>query len=289
MNKVSRWSAAVVVTLMLALSTSPVTAQGRPKDGDRKQAEHGKEHGKPDKVRGADQQGPDKALGNAKKKSHGKPEHVEAKRENKRVRFTAGDRGPARVANAAVARAHARGGDNSLFVIDPSGDRVRIKNRTGAVLIDLDEDRARRLGAWNVRPAHDRGNADGPAFCRSGAGHPNWGRQWCIDKGFGLGTANHIRWGSASTVSDIIFGQTVTTGSLARAALLSAIGDLAFNRLALHAVTLGYADPLTGVWVADQTGLRVLQINAGNYPVAEIVDTNRDNRADILVVALRAP
>jgi hypothetical protein len=28
----------------------------------------------------------------------------------------------------------------------------------------------------------------GPAFCRSGAGHPVWGRDWCLEKGFGLGT-----------------------------------------------------------------------------------------------------
>lgn len=27
----------------------------------------------------------------------------------------------------------------------------------------------------------------GPAFCRSGEGHPVHGRQWCRDKGFGLG------------------------------------------------------------------------------------------------------
>ena len=26
-----------------------------------------------------------------------------------------------------------------------------------------------------------------PSFCRSGAGHPRFGREWCIRKGFGLG------------------------------------------------------------------------------------------------------
>ena len=28
---------------------------------------------------------------------------------------------------------------------------------------------------------------NGPAFCRTGAGHPVHGRQWCRDKGYGLG------------------------------------------------------------------------------------------------------
>ena len=28
---------------------------------------------------------------------------------------------------------------------------------------------------------------DGPAFCRSGAGHPVWGLQWCLNKGYAVG------------------------------------------------------------------------------------------------------
>lgn len=28
----------------------------------------------------------------------------------------------------------------------------------------------------------------GPAFCRSGEGHPVHGRQWCYEKGFGIGS-----------------------------------------------------------------------------------------------------
>jgi hypothetical protein len=45
----------------------------------------------------------------------------------------------------------------------------------------------------------DRGNVErrfrltgergrGPAFCRSGEGHPVWGPEWCLEKGFGLGS-----------------------------------------------------------------------------------------------------
>ena len=30
-------------------------------------------------------------------------------------------------------------------------------------------------------------NGSGPSFCRSGAGHPVWGLEWCLDKGYGIG------------------------------------------------------------------------------------------------------
>jgi hypothetical protein len=60
-----------------------------------------------------------------------------------------------------------------------------------------------------------------------------------------------------------------------------------FNRLGLHALTLGYTDPLTGVWLGEPTGPRVLRVTSGNVPIAEIYDDNRDDRADALIVALR--
>jgi hypothetical protein len=60
-----------------------------------------------------------------------------------------------------------------------------------------------------------------------------------------------------------------------------------FDRLGLHAITLGYTDPLTGVWLGEETGPRVLRITSGSIPIAEIVDDDRDSRADVLVVALR--
>lgn len=264
MKNFNRWITPAAVMMALAI-TSPLSAQGKGRDEYKERGQKAEQGQKAERGRKNDQ---------------GKPDHARKADRN--------DKHGARVANAALSRAHSRGAGNDVFVLDAKGDRVRIKNRSGAVLIDLDENRARTLGAWDVRPAIDRGDANAPSFCRSGAGHPNWGRQWCIDKGFGLGTANHVRWGSASTVGDIIFGRRVSTETLLRDALIGVVGDLAFNRLGLHAVTLGYAEPLTGVWVTDQAGPRVLQINSGTYPVAEIVDTNRDDRADVLVVALRA-
>ena len=58
---------------------------------------------------------------------------------------------------------------------DRDGDRRRDRDH------DHERDRRYEKGSENAK----RGK--GPAFCRSGAGHPVHGRQWCRDKGFGLG------------------------------------------------------------------------------------------------------
>lgn len=190
------------------------------------------------------------------------------------------------IAAGALARAHARGAEDEFRLV-ASGDRVSIMNRDGDVLLNLDDDRARRLGRWDVNVLHPELSSGAPSFCRSGAGHPVWGRQWCLDKSFGLGDHEDVRWGRTTTLGDIIFGRTTTTGNLANDVLPGLIGNTAYDRLALHAMTLGYTEPLTGVWAVEPTGRRVLLVNSGRSPVAEIVDVNRDNRADLLLVALR--
>jgi hypothetical protein len=60
------------------------------------------------------------------------------------------------------AQGRGRGGDN---------------DRDGRLVIVLGDDL--------FRTQNRRGR--GPAFCRSGAGHPVHGRRWCLQKGFGLG------------------------------------------------------------------------------------------------------
>ncbi|HEX6609310.1 MAG TPA: hypothetical protein VF051_00900, partial [Hyphomicrobiaceae bacterium] len=200
-------------------------------------------------------------------------------------RFAASERARERVAAGALARTHARGINNGV-VMTTNGDRVRLVNRSGVLLVDLDDKRARELGQWRVTPYNDEIRSNAPAFCRSGAGHPVFGRQWCMDKGFGLGSENDLRWGRAN-VTDIRFARTADTGELVRGVLVDVLGDAVFNRLGLHAVTLGYSDPLSGQWYGEPSGPRVLRVTSGGYPVAEIVDNNRDDRADVLVVALR--
>ena len=34
----------------------------------------------------------------------------------------------------------------------------------------------------------------GPKFCRTGSGHPVFGRRWCLEKGFGLGDRDDVFW-----------------------------------------------------------------------------------------------
>lgn len=190
------------------------------------------------------------------------------------------------MAAGALARAHARGAENEFRVV-PSGDHVSILNRRGDVLLLLDEDRATNLGRWDVNVLTPELSSGAPSFCHSGAGHPVWGRQWCLDKGFGLGDYQDVRWGRTTALGDIIFGRTTTNRTLAANALSGLIGNTAFDRLALHAMTLGYTAPLTGIWGSEPSGRRVLLVNSGPAPVAEVVDVNGDNRADLMLVALR--
>jgi hypothetical protein len=191
------------------------------------------------------------------------------------------------VTGGAVAYALARGTPENTLLVVPTGNVVILRNRRGAELISLDDDRARTLGVWQVTPLNEQVKNGSPSFCRSGAGHPEWGRQWCLDKGFGLGTQQNVRWGTTRDVGDIIYGRRVTSGNLTRDVLLNLIGPVAYDRLALHAVTLGYTDPLTGVWHSEATGPDVLLVNSGTYPIAEFVDANRDQRPDLMLVALR--
>jgi hypothetical protein len=203
------------------------------------------------------------------------------------VRFVSSNRPAEYMTGGAIAYAYARGIPENALVIVPSGNDVWIRNRKGVALVNLDDDRARNLGVWEVSPLAEPPKQGGPSFCRSGAGHPVWGRQWCLQKGFGLGTSPNLEWAAARDIGDLTFVHPITTGTLTRDALLSLLGPVAFNRLALHALTLGYTDPLTGVWRTDATGPNVLFVNSGQYPIAEVVDGNRDQRPDLMLVALR--
>jgi hypothetical protein len=200
--------------------------------------------------------------------------------------FAASPKKGQRLAGLAVARAAKRGMSGDDFIITPEPNRVRILNRSGALLLDLDDDRD--VGIWRVVTEPDRNKNGAPSFCRSGAGHPVWGRQWCIDKGFGLGTDEDFRWARAIDFNNVVFQRPITTTELLTRDLLAGLlGDNAFNRLAAHAITLGLVEPLAGRWIGEPVGPRVLLVSSGPRPIAEMVDVDRDNRADLLVVATR--
>jgi hypothetical protein len=202
-------------------------------------------------------------------------------------KFVNSNRAAEFVTGGALAYAFARGAPENALLITPTGRDVSVRNRKGDLLLALDDDHARDLGAWQVSPLNNRAKEGSPSFCRSGQGHPVWGRQWCLDKGFGLGSQQNLRWGTTRSIGDIIFGRQSRSGILTRDALLGLLGPVAFDRLALHALTLGYTDPLTGVWRSDASGPNVLLVNSGSHPIAELVDTNRDQRSDQMLVALR--
>lgn len=182
----------------------------------------------------------------------------------------------------------------SLLGLD--ADRLRVRSEPGRVLVynydddllfALDEGRARDLGQWRLRRVTERpGAGNGPAFCRSGEGHPVWGREWCLDKGFGLGGRSGRMW-ARGDVDDVIFRRSDRV-ALDRLDdwddLLGVLGEVVVGRLALHALSLGYAEPLNGVWIAEPEAPRILRVRAGDDVVAELVDLDRDDRVEVLYV-----
>ena len=202
-------------------------------------------------------------------------------------RMAASDRRGDRVVAGALTFAALRGTSPDRFRIESGGDRWIVKNDREQVLIDLDEDRARELGHWEMRRLGDRAaRNDGPAFCRSGAGHPVWGREWCLEKGFGLGVSDRTIW-SRTTDGGVVFRRRPTTEIVERGGLLDVLGDIVFGRLAVQSLALGYDEPLTGRWVAsnEPDSPYVLRIQAGDFAVAELVDNDRDDDVDVLFVS----
>jgi hypothetical protein len=189
-----------------------------------------------------------------------------------------------RMAVGAIARAHARGLAPNAFDVRSDNDRVRILNRRGDLLFDMDDRRAGELGGWPMRRLGDQApRANAPAFCRNGQGHPVWGREWCIEKGFGLGSRAGTIW-SRGGIGDVVFRNPDTRTRLDRGGLLGVLGDIVLGRLALQSMALGYDQPLTGYWVADPAGPRILRVRSGDYDVAELYDRDRNDRVEVLYV-----
>lgn len=213
-----------------------------------------------------------------------------------------------------------RNGSASGVEVRREGGEVRFLRADGNVLFSLDEARANELGYWRVgrvpsvnqvRPGdrdrtsdrgdrNDRDRRDGsifgdnrgaepgagtPAFCRSGEGHPVWGRAWCVDKGFGLGNGGSL-WGWGRDIEDVVLRRPDYDRDLDRGGLADVLGDVVFGRIAVQSLVLGAEEPLTGRWMGQRDGPRVLRIHAGDLPVAELVDTNRDNEVDVLMFNL---
>jgi hypothetical protein len=154
---------------------------------------------------------------------------------------------------------------------------------------DRPQDRAR----GKARGARGAGNAraagGGPPFCANGQGHPVHGRQWCRDKGFGLGAGGILnrRWDDRGW-DDVILraprGTDRRQGVLDRGGLIDVLGDVVFGRIVAEGSRLGGNEPLIGRWIAGDGGATVLQIRSGSVPVAELTDLTGNGRADAVLV-----
>jgi hypothetical protein len=131
---------------------------------------------------------------------------------------------------------------------------------------------------------NDRYDRRGPAFCRSGQGHPVHGRQWCRAKGYTLGNerARDI-WG------DIIFrdrrydDRRYDDRRLGRGTLGDILGSVILGRFDEYGRTYYGNGAMTGQWLPDGRA-SVLQLYIGSLPFARLIDLNRDGRVDNVIL-----
>lgn len=92
-----------------------------------------------------------------------------------------------------VLRPGRRGDDDGRIVIrgDRRDDR-RVRRQDGRIILRDDDGRVIIIDDGRVDERFRARRGRGPAFCRSGAGHPVFGRRWCLEKGFGLGNRNDV-------------------------------------------------------------------------------------------------
>lgn len=140
----------------------------------------------------------------------------------------------------------------------------------------------REVGA-PVRAAQGR---RGPAFCRSGLGHPVHGRAWCLRKGFGLGAVPWVRIG----LDGVRVGATERPrrfdGRLGSRDLAAILGEDVLRRLLEEAGRDASVSFLNGRWQDGVAGpgARVLQIRVVDRPLAEINDLDADGRAEAVLL-----
>ncbi|HEX6589861.1 MAG TPA: hypothetical protein VF039_12635 [Longimicrobiales bacterium] len=163
-----------------------------------------------------------------------------------------------------------QGEDGRLKQTDRDRDRSRTAERRG-------DDRYER----NRRG--ERGN--GPAFCRSGAGHPVFGWDWCRERGWDRSASLPVRW-ERRTWDDVIFRRTDRRGVLDRRDLGDVLGSVIIGRLDTRRREMGARDSYAGRWVTSGNG-RELLVTAGGIPLARLVDRNGDRRVDGVYLAER--
>ncbi|HEU0013413.1 MAG TPA: hypothetical protein VFQ45_07000 [Longimicrobium sp.] len=253
--------------LGLAMAAVPEAAAQQGKGGGKRDEAHGQSHGQGSghgqHARGSGQGRRETA---APATSRGRSERPRAERRN-----DGSGRGSARATTRSGTRTETRATTRRTETRATTRSTAR-RTETGVRWTD----RRSRLGTL-PRVASRGRNGEGPSFCRSGAGHPQFGRQWCLDKGFGLGSG---AWSRAGW-NDVRFRTSRRTGTLDRGGLADVLGSVVLGRM-----LYGVSGPVAGRWVSYGSGPVVLQLYSGSTPLAEMADYNRDGRADLVLVNL---
>ncbi len=71
-------------------------------------------------------------------------------------------------------------------------DRRIRRDRDGRIILRDDDGRIIVIGRGGIDERFRANRGRGPMFCRTGAGHPVFGRRWCLEKGFGLGDREDV-------------------------------------------------------------------------------------------------
>lgn len=143
-------------------------------------------------------------------------------------------------------------GDRAAVIVAPRGQ---------AVVVDKHHKHVQRVVVTNptrqvVAVSRTR---KGPKFCRNGVGHPVFGRQWCVDHGFALGTARSVAVRAPS--QRIVY--------LTEPQVVALVGPGEWAPIERRAIALGYPGPYVARSVYVNAG-RVLTIRAGKIGIAQL-------------------
>ena len=167
------------------------------------------------------------------------------------------------------------------------------------------------------------GGQSGPPFCRSGAGHPVFGMQWCREKGFAAPRryrslyprdryergrrggeyqrdrrheGQDRRQRRPGRLGDILLGRVLPghpeqgrlrqrrDPRLTEPQLGDLLGRRVLDRLKRRGRRLGMDSALSGRWL-ERRGAQVLRVTAGSQTLVELIDSDRDGRADRALLA----
>lgn len=142
-----------------------------------------------------------------------------------------------------------------------------------------------RWGYERERVRKPTGKKGGPPFCQNGNGHPVHGWRWCVEKGYGHRERRweRVRWERVTLRRP---RQYNSADALRRESLIDILGSVVFGRIETHGRNLVGAAPIVGRWTPTQ-GYRdggVLQLRAGNLPIAELTDLDGDGIADVILL-----